>query len=93
MANIEKLLKQIKGNPKGVQFSDLCKICKHYFGKPRQSGSSHRIYKTPWQGDPRVNIQNKNGKAKAYQVKQVLKAVERMEVEHDSKPFVDLKCT
>ena len=85
MANIEKLLKQIKGNPKGVQFSDLCKICKHYFGKPRQSGSSHRIYKTPWQSDPRVNIQNKKGKAKAYQAKQVLKAIERMEVEHDSK--------
>ena len=85
MANIEKLLKQIKDNPKEVQFSDLCKICKHYFGKPRQSGSSHRIYKTPWQGDPRVNIQNKKGKAKAYQVKQVLKAIERMEVEHDSK--------
>ena len=85
MANIEKLLKQIKGNPKGVQFSDLCEICKHYFGKPRQSGSSHRIYKTPWQGDPRVNIQNKKGKAKAYQVEQVLKAIERMEVEHDSK--------
>ena len=85
MVNFEKLLKQIKGNPKGVQFSDLCKICRHYFGKPRQSGSSHRIYKTPWQGDPRVNIQNKKGKAKAYQVKQVLKAVERMEIEHDSR--------
>ena len=85
MANIEKLLKQIKGNHKGVQFSDLCKICKHYFGKPRQAVSSHRIYKTLWQGDPRVNIQNKKGKAKAYQVKQVLKAIERMEVEHDSK--------
>jgi len=83
MVNIEKLLKQIKSNPKGVQFSDLCKICKCYFGKPRQSGSSHRIYKTPWQGDPRVNIQNKKGKAKACQVKQVLKAVERKEVEHD----------
>jgi hypothetical protein len=37
---------------------------------------------TPWQGDPRVNIQNNNGKAKAYQVKQVLKAIERMEVDH-----------
>ncbi len=85
MASIEKLLKQIKGNPKGVQFSDLCKICMHYFGKPRQSGSSHRIYKTPWQGDPRVNIQNKTGKAKAYQVKQVLKAIERVEVGYDSK--------
>ena len=84
MASIEKLLKQIKAHPSGVQFSDLCKICKHYFGKPRQSGSSHRIYKTPWQGDPRVNIQNSKGKAKAYQVKQVLKAIERLEVKYDS---------
>jgi len=32
--------------------------------------------------DPRVNIQNQKGKAKAYQVKQVLKAIERKEVEH-----------
>lgn len=84
MTKIEKLLKKIKSNPKGVQFSDLCKICEHYFGKPRQSGSSHRIYKTPWQGDPRVNIQNGKGKAKAYQVKQVLKAIERLEVKYDS---------
>ena len=66
-------------NPRGIKFSDLCKICGHYFGKPRQVGSSHRIYKTPWHGDPRVNIQNDNGMAKAYQVKQVLKAIERME--------------
>jgi hypothetical protein len=39
-------------------------------------------YKTPWIGDPRVNIQNSKGQAKAYQVKQVLKAIERLEVEH-----------
>jgi hypothetical protein len=84
MAKIEKFLKQIKENPNGVQFSDLCKICQHYLGQPRQSGSSHRFYKTPWQGDPRVNIQNSKGKAKAYQVKQVLKAIERLEVKYDS---------
>jgi len=44
--------------------------------KPRQSGSSHCIYKTPWKGDPRINIQNSAGKAKAYQVKQVLLAID-----------------
>ncbi len=82
MANIDEKLKRFRRNPKDVKFADLCKICELYFGKPRQSGSSHRIYKTPWQGDPRVNIQNYKGKAKAYQVKQVLKAVDRMEVEH-----------
>ena len=82
MGQVKNILKQLKGNPTNVRFKDLCKICDHYFGKARQPGSSHRIYKTPWQGDPRVNIQNNKGKAKAYQVKQVIKAIERLEVEN-----------
>ncbi|MGD1911688.1 MAG: toxin HicA [Rivularia sp. (in: cyanobacteria)] len=79
MAQIEKLLAQIKNNPKDVSFTDLMKVCNHYFGEPRQQGTSHCIYKTPWQGDPRVNIQEKNGKAKVYQVRQVLRAIEKIE--------------
>ena len=81
MGKIDKLLNDINKNPANVKFTDLCKICEHYFGEARQTGSSHRIYKTPWKGDPRVNIQNNKGKAKAYQVKQVLKAIERLEVD------------
>lgn len=69
----------MRGNPSGIPFRDLCKVCDKYFGTPRQSGSSHRIYKTPWQGDPRVNIQNAKGKAKPYQVRQILIAIERLE--------------
>jgi len=69
-------------NPAGLRFTDLCKVCEHYFGQARQTSGSHRIYKTPWIGDPRVNIQNDKGQAKTYQVKQVLKAIERLEVEH-----------
>ncbi|MBF2056186.1 MAG: toxin HicA [Cyanobacterium sp. T60_A2020_053] len=79
MTKIEKLLIEIRKNPQNVKFNDLAKICDHYFGKPRQQGTSHRVYKTPWQGDPRVNIQEKNGKAKVYQVKQVLEAIIKME--------------
>ncbi|WP_255562040.1 hypothetical protein [Zooshikella harenae] len=38
------------------------------------------MYKTPWPGDPRVNIQEgKGGKAKPYQVRQVLAAIEKLE--------------
>ena len=33
------------------------------------SGTSHLIYKPPWPGDPRMNIQNASGQAKAYQVR------------------------
>jgi hypothetical protein len=72
MPTVTDILKRIKRNPQNVRFRDLCRVCEFYFGKPRQSGSSHRIYKTPWQGDPRVNIQNSKGKGKAYQVRQVI---------------------
>ena len=80
MASLEDIIQGMKENPKGVRFTDLCKVCDKYFGKARQSGSSHRIYRTPWKGDPRVNIQNSKGKAKAYQVKQILKALDKLEV-------------
>jgi hypothetical protein len=82
MTTIKNVITQMEQNQNNVRFSDLCKVCDHYFGNARQTGSSHRIYKTPWQGDPRVNIQNSKGKAKAYQVKQVLKAIERLEKDH-----------
>ena len=82
MAAIIEILERMRNNPSGVRFTDLCKVCEHYFGQARQSSGSHRVYKTPWIGDPRVNVQNEKGRAKAYQVKQVLKAIERLEVEH-----------
>lgn len=80
MAKLEDIIQGMKENPKGVRFTELCKVCDKYFGKARHSGSSNRIYRTPWKGDPRVNIQNSKGKAKAYQVKQILKALDKLEV-------------
>ena len=60
-------------------------VCAHYFATPRQSGTSHRGYKTPWPGDPRVNIQNARGKAKPYQVRQVLKAIAKLQETAEAK--------
>ncbi len=85
MGDVAKLLALMRSNPNGVRFSDLRKVCEHYFGTPRQSGSSHCVFKTPWPGDPRVNIQSRKGKAKPYQVKQVLLAIEKIETSHDSR--------
>ena len=78
------ILARMKRNAVGIRFADLCKVCDHYFGEPRQKGTSHRVDRTPWQGDPRVNIQNNRGMAKAYQVKQVLRAIERLVDETDA---------
>ena len=78
MAKIAKITDNARHNPDNVRFADLERLCRHYFGEARQSGS-YLVFKTPWPGDPRVNIQDKGGKAKPYQVRQVLAAIERLE--------------
>jgi len=69
-------------SPTNVRFDDLVNLCCQYFGEPRIRGS-HHIFKTPWQGYPRLNLQKDGPKAKPYQVKQVQKAIERWEEEHE----------
>ncbi len=77
---MEKIIKDMGDSPKNVKFSTLVRVCIHCFGTPRNKGTSHYVYKMPWPGDPRVNIQKgKGGKAKAYQVKQVLAAIKKLE--------------
>ncbi|MHB1212878.1 MAG: toxin HicA [Candidatus Nanopelagicales bacterium] len=69
----------MRGNPRNVRYADLFKVCEHFYGPARNSGSSHAVFKTPWAGDPRVNIQNDHGKAKEYQVRQALAAIRKLE--------------
>lgn len=76
---LAKLVGQMRESPANVAFADLCKVCVEYFGSPHQSGTSHFVFAMPWPGDPRVNIQNKGGKAKPYQVKQVLAAIDKLQ--------------
>lgn len=52
-----------------------------------QEGMRPTLWKTPaGRVDPRVNIQNDKGKAKPYQVRQVLQAIERLEQMKKIKP-------
>jgi len=81
MSKVADILRQMTQHPQNIRFADLCKVCDSYFGEARQKSTSHRVYRTPWQGDPRVNIQNAKGKAKAYQVRQVLAAVTKLQEE------------
>ena len=69
--------KDVLSNPKNVKFSDLLQICIKNFGNPRIRGS-HHIFKTPWPGDPRINIQKDGNMAKSYQVIIVQKALEKL---------------
>lgn len=85
MNNVASIVAVMRRAPTNVRFADPRKVCEHYFGEPRQSGSSHMVFRTPWRGDPRVNIQSDRGTAKAYQVRQALKAIDRLEAgDHDA---------
>jgi hypothetical protein len=68
MATSREVVEAMRRAPANVRFGDLFRLCVEHFGQPRQHGTSHAVFKTPWPGDPRVNIQNEKGKAKAYQV-------------------------
>ncbi len=70
-------------NPKNIKFDELFNICERHFPEYRCTGTSHFIFKMPWPGDPRINIQrDKKSKkmAKAYQVRQVISALERLKL-------------
>ena len=69
---IAKLLAGMRANPAGVRFPDALAVAAHFFGKPRRSGTSHHVFKTPWVGDPRINPQASGRDAKPYQVRQLL---------------------
>lgn len=85
MKPIDDLVALMHQTQKGIKFKDLVKVCDYYFGKPRQNGTSHIIYKTSWQGDPRINIQRSGKEAKSYQVKQVLMAINKLKEAENEK--------
>ncbi|NME90167.1 MULTISPECIES: toxin HicA [Corynebacterium] len=86
MANsIDDIIQKIRRGSKDIKFSELEKVCDHYFESRNTRKSSHKTYKTPWPGNPRVNIQNANGKAKWYQAVQVLQAIDKLTAENNKK--------
>ena len=76
--HISNDIEELRRNPKNVRFNELVKICDRHFGKPRRNATSHYNYKVPWPGRPQVNIQNKKGMAKTFQVRQVIGALEKL---------------
>ncbi len=72
---IDEALEELgKGTPR---FERLLQITWSFFGKPRISGS-HHIFKMPWADKPWINLQMDGKMAKNYQVKQVIKALEKL---------------
>ena len=82
MARCDKLLQKARNNPAGLRFTELEKLAQCYgFYLDRQNASSHRIYKAEGRAE-RLNLQpRKDGKAKDYQVLQLLRLIQKIEGE------------
>ena len=79
---IDKAIEELESSAE-IRFARLLTICGTFFGEPRINGS-HHIFRTPWQGDPRINLQeDKGGKAKRYQVRQVIRALRKLKETED----------
>ena len=78
MSKCKKLLDEARAGPDNLRFTDLCRLAECYgFVQARQQGS-HIVYKRPDHMDLMV-FQNRQGKAVAYQVKQLLRAIEELD--------------
>jgi len=78
---IEDVVQELEAAPRNTRFDHLVRVCKLYFGDERIKGS-HHVFKTPWLGDPRINLQRVSGKAKPYQVRQVVEALRKLQELH-----------
>lgn len=68
------LQRLMEGSVTNVAFQDLCQLVEGLGFELARVQGSHHIYKQAGVREV-VNLQNENGKAKPYQVRQVLKIV------------------
>ena len=74
--NRHKTLQKILSGSKNIRFAEMVNLVKGFGFKLSRTDGSHHIFTK--MGIPElVNLQNYNGQAKSYQVRQFLKLVEK----------------
>lgn len=70
MGKKEKLFRKARNSPNNLSFEELCSLAKKFGFVYKGSNGDHDIYKHPDEG--MMNFQSVNGKAKPYQVRQLI---------------------
>ena len=74
--NKRKLLEKIQNGSKNLRYSDFVTLIEAFGFEHIRAKGSHEIFKREGVADT-INIQNRNGYAKSYQVKQFLSTIEQ----------------
>jgi HicA toxin of bacterial toxin-antitoxin, len=67
MTRKQKLLRKILGSTQNIAFSDMVLLSEAFGFRLSRISGSHHIFEHPNVPEP-LNLQNKNGEAKSYQV-------------------------
>ncbi len=80
IVNRQRLLRRLlQGHVANVSFSDLARLVESFGFRLARTSGSHRIYNRP--GIPaQLNLQDVNGMAKPYQVRQFLTIIRRYDL-------------
>jgi predicted RNA binding protein YcfA (HicA-like mRNA interferase family) len=77
MTTREKRHAKIKNNPANVRFEEVEAWLLSFGFKEREAKGSHTVFTHPlWDG--KLTMQSHKGKAKPYQIRQALKAIEEI---------------
>jgi predicted RNA binding protein YcfA (HicA-like mRNA interferase family) len=80
MTKKQKLLQKLLTGSKNIRFSDVQIVVEAFGFRLARTSGSHHIYVHP-DVPVLINLQDVNGKAKPYQIKQFLEVVERYDLE------------
>jgi len=77
-----KDLDAIRRSPNNVRFTTLCAVVEAIGYELRRVSGSHRVYRHATRRElPMINLQPKQGKAKPYQVREVLDIIDTYSLE------------
>jgi len=76
VASRDNLIQSIRNNPKDVRFQDACKVAEWLgFTAKARAGGSHHVFARPGEMT-QLNFQNRNGKIKPYQARQLIAMID-----------------
>jgi hypothetical protein len=78
LSRLEKLLQKAIKSPQNLLFHEFCTLCSYFGMEKRGQSGSHVIYKRKVAPKFALSIQNDDGKAKPYQVREFLKKIKEL---------------
>jgi predicted RNA binding protein YcfA (HicA-like mRNA interferase family) len=76
LANLAKLIAEIQNNPRDVRFADACKVAEALGFVHKGGKGNHRAYSRTGERVG-LNFQNRKGKIKSYQARQLIEMIDR----------------